>query len=134
MKQEPYKEQRSGQAMLLAVLALGATMLGATTIAGLLMVYQIRQVTDFQGSAQSVFAADAGAQWALYNFFQQPGQPEVPSSSFSNGAIATVNCYDANTTTLCTATTSLYAIARGSAGGTKRAFLTSFSSAIGTLP
>ena len=46
--------------MLLAVLTLGATMLGATTIAGLLMVYQIRQTTDFENSAKAVFAADAG--------------------------------------------------------------------------
>ncbi len=33
--------------MILAVLALGGTMLGATAIAGFLMLYQIRQSTDF---------------------------------------------------------------------------------------
>jgi hypothetical protein len=37
---------RSGQAMLIAVLALGGAILGATTVAGLLTLYQIRATTD----------------------------------------------------------------------------------------
>ena len=121
--------------MLLAVLTIGATMLGVTTIAGLLMVYQIRQVTDFGSSAQSVFAADAGAEWSLYDYFQQSGMPETSRPTFGNGASATVVCYDASSTaTLCTATSSIEAISRGSSGNTKRAFLASFGSAFGSLP
>jgi len=122
--------------MLLAVLTLGATMLAVTTIAGLLMVYQIRQVSDSGNSAKAVFAADSGAEWALYNFFEQSGQPiETPQMGFSNGATAAVTCYDASSTPgLCTATTSVEAISKGSAGNTKRAFLATFSGASGTLP
>ena len=121
--------------MLIAVITLGATMLGATTIAGLLMLYQIRQATDFANSAKSIFAADAGSQWALYNYFQLAGQPESARPTFSNGATILVNCYDASSTiTLCTATSSANAIAKGSAGDTKRALLATFSAATGALP
>ena len=119
--------------MLLAVLMLGATMLGATTIAGLLMAYQIRQVTNFSDSAKSVFAADAGAEWALNAYFQQSSAPMIP---FSNNASATVVCYDASGTQTpsCTATSSAYGVSVGMAGGTERAFLADFSGATGTLP
>jgi len=118
--------------MLLSILTLGATILSVTTIAGLLMVYQIRQTTDFGSSAKSIFAADAGTEWALYSYFQQVA---VPSPVLSNGAVASVTCYDASSTqTPCTATTSVEAIAKGSAGSTKRAFLVTFAFASGTLP
>ena len=128
-------QKRQGQAMLLAVLTLGATMLAVTTIAGLLMVYQIRQVSDFGNSAKAVFAADSGAEWALYNFFQQSGQSGVSQMPFSNGATALVTCYDiSNDVMPCTATTSVEAISKGSAGNTNRAFLATFSGASGTLP
>jgi hypothetical protein len=123
-----------GQAMLLAVLTLGATMLGVTTVAGLLMLYQIRQATTFRNSAQSVFAADAGAEWALYGYFQGVS---VQQPMFSNGAaLLPVVCYDASGTAepSCTATSSLYAISKGSSGNTERAFLATFSGASGTLP
>lgn len=128
--------KRSGQAMLIAVITLGATMLGATTIAGLLMLYQIRQATDFANSAKSIFAADAGAEWALYNYFQLSGQSEVPRPTFSNGASVSVNCYDASSTIMptCTATTSANAISKGSAGDTKRALLATFSAVTTSLP
>ena len=126
--------KREGQAMLLAVLTLGATMLAVTTIAGLLMVYQIRQVTDFGRSAQAVFAADAGAEWGLYSYFQQAS---VEQPMFSNGAVLVpVVCYDNSNmpTPSCTATSSIYAISKGSAGNTKRAFLAMFVGASSTLP
>ncbi len=90
--------------MLLAVLTLGATMLGVTTIAGLLMLYQIRQVTNFGNSAKSIFAADGGTEWALYSFAQGVS-PVYPV--FANGATVDVTCYDATgAVSLCTATTS----------------------------
>lgn len=56
----------SGQAMLLTVIALGGTLLGATTIAGLLMLHQIRQSTDLRDSNKAIFAADAGIELANY--------------------------------------------------------------------
>lgn len=117
------KDRRQGQAMLLAVLTIGATMLGATTIAGLLMVYQIRQTTDFENSAKAVFAADAGTEWALYNYYVTSTAP----LAFLNGASVDATCYDAsNFSTPCTTSTAVEAISKGSAGNTKRAFLVSF--------
>ena len=119
-----HRDDREGQAMLLAVLTLGATMLGATTIAGLLMLYQIRQTSDFGNSAKAVFAADAGTEWAFYNYFQQSGQSGVSLPQFSNGATVMATCYDASgAVASCTASTSVEAITKGSAGNTKRAFL-----------
>ena len=55
--------------MILTVLIISGTILGATTIAGILMVNQIRQATNAQHSLQALFAADAGLEWELYNNF-----------------------------------------------------------------
>lgn len=63
-----------GQVMLLTVLVLSGTILGATTIAGLLTLYQIRQSTDFINSAKAVYAADSGMEWRLYKFFKSDNQ------------------------------------------------------------
>ena len=121
--------------MLLAVLMLGATMLGATTIAGLLMAYQIRQTTNFADSAKSIFAADSGTEWALYNYFQQSGQAPTPLPVLSNAASTSVTCYDGTgAVSSCTASSSVYGIAVGTSGGTRRAFFVDFVGATGTLP
>ncbi len=63
----------NGQVMLLTVVILGGIMLGATTIAGLLMLYQIRQSTDIANSTKAIFAADAGIELSLYQWFKSPG-------------------------------------------------------------
>lgn len=96
------KNPREGQVMILTVLTLGGALLGATTIAGLLMLYQVRQGADVGQSAKAVFAADAGIEWGLYNLLCQTdpiGQertpcpmPELPQ--FANGATVTVSCLD----------------------------------------
>jgi len=52
--------------MLLTVVVLSATILGATTIAGLLTMYQVRQTADIINSAKAIFAADAGLECAYY--------------------------------------------------------------------
>jgi hypothetical protein len=57
--------KRSGQVMILTVLALGGTILGAATVASLLVVYQIRQSTDLANSARAIFAADTGIEWGF---------------------------------------------------------------------
>lgn len=59
--------------MLITVLALSGTILGATAIAGLLMLYQIRQTTDAVNSAKAIYAADSGIEWRLYRFFKIDG-------------------------------------------------------------
>lgn len=86
--------------MILTVLTLGGALLGATTIAGLLMLYQIRQGADVNHSARAIFAADAGLEWGLYNILcQVPDSnkspcPQAPLETFSNGATVEVHCLD----------------------------------------
>jgi len=55
--------------MLLTVLIVSGTILGATAIAGLLMLYQLRGATQFGQSMQAMFAADSGLEWKLYTEF-----------------------------------------------------------------
>lgn len=57
---------QSGQVMLLTVVLLSGTVLGTTTIAGLLMLYQIRQASLATDSLRAIFAADAGMEWEFY--------------------------------------------------------------------
>lgn len=58
--------------MLLTVLILSGTVIGATAIAGLLMRYQIRQTTNVVNSAKAIFAADSGLECQFYRRFQDP--------------------------------------------------------------
>lgn len=90
--------KKDGQVMILTVLALGGTLLGATTVAGLLMLYQIRQSTDLANSAKAIFAADAGIEWGLYNLFCEESStpknpcPRGPLGAFTNNASVDVVC------------------------------------------
>lgn len=73
-----------GQVMLLTVLIVSGTILGATTIAGLLTLYQIRQATNFGQSVQALFAADTGLEWALYRKFAETDEgKEYPKPQLS---------------------------------------------------
>jgi|SRR3989344_894756 len=83
---------KKGQVMILSVLALGGTILGATTIAGLLMVYQLRSTSDVANSAKAIFAADTGIDWMMYQFAKPDSTDSGPM--FSNGASFTATCYD----------------------------------------
>jgi|SRR3989344_3397609 len=83
---------RRGQVMLLTVLTLGGTILGATTIAGLLMLYQIRQSADLANSAKAFYGADTAIEWGLYQFFK-PGS-SAPAPAFTNGTTFTTVCYE----------------------------------------
>ena len=75
----------TGQALLLSILALGGVVLSATTIAGLVMTYQIRQTTEAADSAEAVFAADAGIECGLYRALKSGSCP-LGSGAFSNDA------------------------------------------------
>lgn len=102
--------KRSGQVMILTVMALGGAILGATTIAGLLMLYQIRQATDLANSGKAIYAADAGIEWTLYNWFcaNDVGKSPCPAPNqitwngrtltLGNNSKAVTNqyCFDAN--------------------------------------
>lgn len=118
------KLAKGGQAMILTILALGGTILGATTIAGLLMTYQIRQTTDIANSTKAIFAAEAGIEKGLYNYFRATPVPCPDTASLSNGATFT-ECTDADAGTIKSI---------GSAFNSRRAFLLNIQAATLTLP
>ena len=135
--------------MLIAVLSLGGAILGATTIAGLLTLYQIRATTDTENSAKAIFAADAGVEWAQFDYncstdtrptgasrclphSVTPGVTDYPKPTFAGSkAAATVNCYNnygaSGATSTCSATSTIAVISSGIANGSERAFFISFS-------
>lgn len=120
--------------MILTVLALGGTLLGATTVAGLLTLYQIRNSTDLANSARAIFAADAGIEWALYNYFCSDAATSTcatapPLGEFSNGAKVRVVCLDAAGVEPiggCADPDVVSFRSIGTAGGSTRAFEASF--------
>ncbi len=138
---------RSGQAMLIAVLSLGGAILGATTVAGFLTLYQIRATTDTANSAKAIFAADAGVEWALFNYYCGTTNPprctlapdtDYPVPTFANGAAMEANCYTSDdgsgATTTCSDPAAATAILTGIANGSERAFFLGISSATSTYP
>lgn len=120
--------------MLIAVLSLGGAMLAATTIAGLLMLYQIRASTDSENSAKAIFAADTGVNWALYSFYKPPQGSVV--GTLSNGATVLVICYDhtGTVTVACDDTIAKTAITKGTSLNSRRAFFLDIANATATLP
>ncbi|MDE2099203.1 MAG: hypothetical protein KGL39_18260 [Patescibacteria group bacterium] len=62
-------EKQGGQTLLLTVLVIAGVILMVSTLAGLIMSYSLRQVTNAQASAQAIFAADAGIECILYYHF-----------------------------------------------------------------
>lgn len=133
--------------MLIAVLSLGGAILGATTVAGLLMLYQIRATTDTTNSAKVIFAADAGTEWALFDHYCGSATPErcdnlqVASGAADNAlpsfadptTIIQVNCYGnyatTGATTTCSNASTVVAISSGIANGSERAFFIGLSGA-----
>ncbi|MEX2054037.1 MAG: hypothetical protein WD883_00615 [Candidatus Colwellbacteria bacterium] len=64
-------EKQKGQVMLMSVLLISSAVLGAATLAGLLVLFQLRQTADAEASARAVFAADAGIERALYEVYRK---------------------------------------------------------------
>ncbi|MFH1192858.1 MAG: hypothetical protein V1656_00890 [Candidatus Jorgensenbacteria bacterium] len=89
----------SGQAMLLTVVMTGGILFLVTSVAGILMFYQLQEMTDIGNSAAALFAADAILEKATYEYrttsafaydpatpcFANPPCPG-PSLQLSNGA------------------------------------------------
>ncbi len=130
--------------MLIAVLSLGGAILGATTVAGLLTLYQIRATTDTENSAKALFAADAGSDWALFNYYcgidnpsRCPGGAPVIPSFPGSGATASVNCYTDYGATMpsdCTNTSTVAAISTGFSLNSERAFFLGIQGSTTTYP
>lgn len=91
------RRRQSGQAMLVATLFISGLILSATTIAGLLLFYQIRGVSNAAASARAFFAADSGAERSLYCYLFKQVEGGVGNKdcdteesnkfAFSNGAL-----------------------------------------------
>lgn len=148
------RNMRSGQAMLIAVLSLGGAILGATTVAGFLMLYQIRATTDTENSAKAIFAADAGTEWVLFNHYcgiVNPPNPLRCDSSVASGiteyphptfygsnATMQADCYDnkaaSGATSTCSNPAVVVAISSGIANGSERAFFVGISNSTTTYP
>jgi len=64
------REKEKGQVMLMSVLLISSAVLGAATLAGLLVLFQLRQTADAEASARAVFAADAGMERALFEVYR----------------------------------------------------------------
>ena len=90
----------SGQVMLMTVVMLSGAILASTSLAGLLILYQLRQATDAAASTKAIFAADAGLERALYNESKLGGTDAYPltppynnktnNKTLDNGATYTV--------------------------------------------
>jgi len=84
METDKIQLKNSGQVMLLTVLVLSAVFLTATVIAGLLMVYQLSQVSAIADSAKSIFAADAAIERGLFKVFRCNPNPVLPKTGSWN--------------------------------------------------
>lgn len=127
----------TGQIMILAVLALGGTVLAATTIAGFLMVYQIRQSTDLSHSAEAILAADAGAECILYDRFatSSAAAPCPGAQTLANGASFVSECFDdAFASWACSSATSTQALSHGLSLDDRRNFQLFFGSSNAIFP
>ncbi len=110
--------RRSGQALLVSVIMMGGALLGAAAIAGLLMLYQIRQSNNVEDSTKALFAADAGVEWQTYCTFVT-GSDLCPSApTFTNGAGFTT---EVNSTS-----SAIYISAEGTAGDSIRSLESTF--------
>jgi hypothetical protein len=55
--------------MLFMILVLGSIIMMTTSLAGLLMVFELRQVADAQATGAAIFAADTGIECVLFQEF-----------------------------------------------------------------
>lgn len=72
--------------MLMTVLVLSGSILGASTIAGYLMLLKIRHSSALTNSTQAVFAADTGIEFEFYKLFKNP---DYPAPIMTNGTAFT---------------------------------------------
>lgn len=74
--------------MIMVIIMIGGLLLSATAIAGILMIYQIRQANDAASSAQAFFAADAALEWQLAVTYAGYNGNENPLNSiFTSGSL-----------------------------------------------
>lgn len=81
--------------MLLTTVVIGGLLLTASAIAGLLMLYQLRQTTDVTNSTKAIFAADTGIEYELYRMFKE--NPNYLKPAMTNGAGFDTTVYGTST-------------------------------------
>lgn len=106
--------------MILTVFVMGVTLLAATTIGGLLTLYQIQAVGDISASIRSIYAADAGIEYGLYKFFKPSAPMSLPT--FPGGATVVVTCQVGAGVGACTDPNATLIRSVGSFQKTNRAF------------
>ena len=83
-------KKMKGQVMLLTTVMLSAAILSATSLAALLVLYQLRQTSDVAASTKAIFAADSGIECILFNQFRTTAvldcDIEGKEANFQNGA------------------------------------------------
>ncbi|PIR98091.1 MAG: hypothetical protein COT89_01480 [Candidatus Colwellbacteria bacterium CG10_big_fil_rev_8_21_14_0_10_42_22] len=83
--------KNKGQVMILSVLLISSAILAASSLAGLLVLFQLKRTAGAEDSARAVFAADAGIENALYKRFVDgctEGDLLKDKFDFSNGQSA----------------------------------------------
>lgn len=82
--------------MLLTVVILSGLLLSASTIGGLLMLYQIRQSADIANSTRAIYAADSGLERRIYEFLNEGSSvntcADTRSYALTNGSAIQVSC------------------------------------------
>jgi len=82
------KGKQKGQMMLFTVMVLSGAILSATTLAALLVLFQLRQTSDVAASTRAIFAADTGIECAFYDRFRTTSLPLCTGTvnTLDNGA------------------------------------------------
>ena len=65
----------SGQAMVFTIVIVMGALIGATVIAGSIMIRQIRQSVQSIDSTKAIFAAETGIELELYRAYKDPTYP-----------------------------------------------------------
>jgi Tfp pilus assembly protein PilX len=113
-----FLKKQNGQVMIVVVLALGAVMIGANIVGGVLINSQIRQSTNIIDSTKAIYAADAAIEAGYYQFLKGNNV----SLTFSNRASSTIKCFDGlRNSVSCNATSVSYIVGQGFAGRVTRA-------------
>ncbi len=104
--------------MLMTVIMLSGAILASTSLAGLLILYQLRQSTDSASSTKAIFAADAGTERALFKEKKGSTDPYPLKQTLGNSPPGNITQY----TVTQDAVNQLLIKSIGQSGRTARAF------------
>lgn len=108
--------RNKGQVILLTAIIVAGVVMAATSLAGLLTLYELRQVTDVKNSSAAIFAADAGTECLSYQWTKDSSL-DCSNGTLTNGARFTTTSTPSGTGF----------ISIGTSGRSNRAFKIDFS-------